>query len=73
MEGVEDRDTKQGMVMELPSEAKTGPECGMFTWRDWTSSAIKKKDNSESQYFLTHISFSLPDTTARIMCMCVKN
>lgn len=28
---VVDRDTMQGMEMDLPSEAKTGPEWGMFT------------------------------------------
>lgn len=40
--GVEERDTKQGMEMELPSGAETGPEWGMFTWSCWASSAEKK-------------------------------
>lgn len=47
--GMEDRDTKQGMEMELPNGAETGPEWGMFTWRDWTSSAEKKIEDPERE------------------------
>lgn len=37
--GEEEKMTEQGMEMELPREEESGPECGMFTWSGWKSSA----------------------------------
>ncbi|TNN63762.1 hypothetical protein EYF80_025964 [Liparis tanakae] len=72
----EDRDTKQGMEMELPSDAETCPEWGMFTWSCCVSSAgekggerqnLKFRNNPELQmlcsHLITHIEYSRANAT----------